>query len=71
MSLGAVLWVHFNHEAIGLLYGTSYQSARASTLAVAVSAENSLSGSAFCGAIRRRAGRPDGVASNNVSFGWR
>jgi len=37
MSLGAVLWVCFTHEAIGLLYDTGYQSARASTLAAAVS----------------------------------
>jgi hypothetical protein len=71
MSLGAALRVHSTYEAIGLLYDTSYQSAKASTLAVAVSAENPLSGSAFCGARRRRPGRPDRVASNNVSFGWR
>ena len=37
MSLGAVLWVHFTHEAIGLLYDAGHQPAVPSTLAVAVS----------------------------------
>jgi hypothetical protein len=37
MSLGAVLWVHFTHEAIGLLYDAGNQPAVTSTLAVGVS----------------------------------